>query len=139
MRIVVLAFALLVACTCPPPEAPAPAPTPPAEPPPKEPPPAEPPAQALPAQAEKCDPAQGCASGLTCVSYFGIAGPSALPAALVGRTRVYSDSRLVRRLNYHPAYDLLEAIHETVVWHRRVTRYATSPAVGQPSVIRVLS
>ncbi|HTM19527.1 MAG TPA: hypothetical protein VL172_03435, partial [Kofleriaceae bacterium] len=30
----------------------------------------------LPAQGEKCEPDQGCASGLTCVSYYGIAGPS---------------------------------------------------------------
>src|SRR5687768_16423615 len=75
MRSVVVALALLAACTCPPPEAPAPPPTPPpAEQPP--PPPDDKPA-ALPAQGDKCDPAQGCASGAgTCVSYFGIAGPS---------------------------------------------------------------
>jgi nucleoside-diphosphate-sugar epimerase len=73
------------------------------------------------------------------IESFGIAGPSALPAALVGRTRVYSDGRLARRLNYHPAYDLLEAIHETVVWHRRVTRFAAAPSISQPAAIRVLS
>jgi hypothetical protein len=75
MRIVVLVVALIAACTCPPPESPQPAPAPPAEPPPGPTPPAEPTTPALPAQAEKCDPAQGCAGGLTCVSYYGIAGP----------------------------------------------------------------
>jgi hypothetical protein len=73
MRTVVLALALLAACTCPPPAA-APAPPPPGPGPTTEPPPAEKPP--LPAQGEKCEPDQGCASGLTCVSYYGIAGPS---------------------------------------------------------------
>src|SRR5262245_13371967 len=75
MRSVVLAIALLAACTCPPPEPPAPPPPeePTTKPPPEQPPPEKPP---LPAQGEKCDPAQGCADAAgTCVGYFGIAGP----------------------------------------------------------------
>lgn len=70
---------------------------------------------------------------------LGIARPGPLPTALVGRTRVFSDSRLAHRLNYHPAYDLLEAIHETIVWHRRVTRFAPPAPANSPSVVRVLS
>ncbi len=79
MRTALLVLTLLAACTCPPPEAPAPAPapTPPGpgteQPPPEQPPPT--PAE-RPGQGDKCQPDTGCAEGLTCVSYYGIAGPS---------------------------------------------------------------
>jgi hypothetical protein len=69
------------------------------------------------------------------------AGPrhGPLSPALVGRTRVYSDARLARTLNYHPDYDLLEAVHETVAWRRRSLRAAMSPRAGKASPVRLLS
>ena len=78
MRTALLVLTLLAACTCPPPEAPAPAPAPPGPGPGAEqPPPEQPPAEAeRPAQGDKCQPDTGCAEGLTCVSYYGVAGPS---------------------------------------------------------------
>jgi hypothetical protein len=57
-----------------------------------------------------------------------------LPAALVGRTRLYSDARLVRALAYHPAYDLLAGVGETVAWYRGLAR-AMAPARPQPPTI----
>ena len=62
-----------------------------------------------------------------------------LSPALVGRTRVYSDARLTRTLHYQPAYDLLEAIHETVAWRRRMSRVATPLRTGRASPVRLLS
>ncbi len=78
MRTALLALTLLAACTCPPPEAPAPAPAPtPPGPGAEQPPPEQPPTPAeRPGQGDKCQPDTGCAEGLTCVSYYGIAGPS---------------------------------------------------------------
>jgi nucleoside-diphosphate-sugar epimerase len=39
-------------------------------------------------------------------------------AKLAARTLLFSDERLVRLLGYAPAYDLLEAVEETVAWYR---------------------
>jgi nucleoside-diphosphate-sugar epimerase len=65
--------------------------------------------------------------------------PGPLSTAQVGRTRVYTDARLAQLLNYHPAYDLLEAVHETVVWYRRATRFPVPAPAGQPSVAHLPS
>ena len=86
-----LPFILFVACGCPqkpaeetrgpttmptptqPPVQQPPAQQPPAQPPPQQP-PAQPPAQA-PGMGENCGANDACAQGLTCVAYYGIAGP----------------------------------------------------------------
>jgi UDP-glucose 4-epimerase len=49
---------------------------------------------------------------------------SRLMAAQVGQTRLYSDVHLARTLAYHPAYDLLAGVHETVAWYRGLARPA---------------
>jgi len=86
--------AALAACSCPPPQAPAtPAPGPETAPPagPDTTPPGDQPTgdqptgdqptgdqpgPGLPLMGQPCDPAAGCSLGLTCVSYYGIAGKS---------------------------------------------------------------
>jgi nucleoside-diphosphate-sugar epimerase len=48
----------------------------------------------------------------------------------LGRTRLYSDERLVGAVGYHPAYDLLAGVEETVAWYRGLNR--TTPARSDP-------
>ena len=45
-------------------------------------------------------------------------------ALYAGRTRLFSDERLVRETGYLPVYDLLTAVDETVAWYRGMTRLA---------------
>jgi hypothetical protein len=72
---------LIVACGCPQKPAPTPSgpttmPTPVQQPPAQQPPVQQPPAQSAgPGIGETCGAGDACAQGLTCVKYFGIAGP----------------------------------------------------------------
>lgn len=54
--------------------------------------------------------------------------------ALLGRTRLFSDERLAGALNYHPAYDLLAGIGETVAWYRGMSRTSVPSFSDAPSL-----
>ena len=62
---------------------------------------------------------------------------SRLATSLHGRTRLYSDERLVEALGYHPAYDLLAGMAETVAWYRGLGR-AALPSVAEPRRVPTL-